>query len=91
MLRASLPVAESLQERGFGFAAEIVDGQHAGCTDGCAQLLDVLGAAVAAGEMVFERAHVARAESALEVVGDELDELLAAEGFGVDHVFTGAR
>ena len=56
MLRSSPPVAERLQERGLGVRREIVQGQRAGNSDGRAQLLQILGAAVAMLEVTFERA-----------------------------------
>jgi hypothetical protein len=43
------------------------------------------------GEVRLGELNVAIIERALEVIGDELDELLAAEGFSVDHAFSGAR
>jgi hypothetical protein len=41
--------------------------------------------------MPLECALIAVVERALEVVGDELYELLAAEGFGIDHACSGVR
>jgi hypothetical protein len=41
--------------------------------------------------MRFERTEITLVERSFEVVRDELDELLAAEGFGIDHAFSGVR
>ena len=40
--------------------------------------------------MTLEGAQMTLVEGSLEVVGDELDELLAAEFFDVDHGLAGA-
>ena len=47
--------------------------------DGLAHLLDVGAATIAAGEVGVERGEAGRIEGSLEVVGDQLDELAAAQ------------
>ena len=54
----------------------------------CAQ---VVGALATVGEMLLESPQISRIEGALEVVGDELDELLAADRICDGHSFSGAR
>ena len=64
---------------------------RAGDADRLAQLLEIARAPAAAVDVLLEAPQVGRRERSLEVVGDELDELLAAECFGVGHHSSGAR
>src|SRR5207247_11021214 len=74
-----LPVAELLEQRGARRRVEIVRTQLPRQADRLAKLLDVVGAAAAATEVLVEATPVLLGETSVEVLGDELHELVAVQ------------
>ena len=85
------PRAEDVEQGGLCLRREVVGRQRPGQLDRASKLVDVLGAAVAARDVLLEPPQIGGRQSTLEVLGDELDELLAAECFDVDHARYSSR
>src|SRR5262249_994578 len=78
-LGPGLPVAEGGQQLALGLGRQRLRRHLPGELHGAAHLLDVGRAVPARGDVRLEALAVGVRERALEVVGDELDELLAGQ------------
>src|SRR5262249_11844362 len=81
-LGPGLPVAEGREQLALGLGREPVGRHLPGERHGPAHLLDVGRAVLAGGDVRLEALAVGCGERALEVVGDELDQLPAGEASG---------
>jgi len=86
-----VPVAECLQQCCFSSLCQIIRRKSADKPNRGSHLFEVFRTTVAIRDMRFERTEIMLVERSFEVVRDELDELLAAEGFGIDHAISGVR
>ena len=77
--RRALPVAEGRQQLGLGLRRDRVGGELAQELEHLAHLAQVHRAALAAGDVRVEARAIGGRQRALEVVGDQLDQLLAGE------------
>ena len=73
------PAAEGVEEFGAGGGGEGVFGELAGEVDGAARLLDIVGAAGAAGEMGFKARDVGGREGVFQIFGYQLYQFLAGQ------------
>src|SRR6516165_5802180 len=84
LLRTVAPAAKCLQKLGLCRGRHILDLQRAGEPDHLPKLHEVRRAAVAPRDVPLEARDVAGRQRALEIVGNELDQLAAAQDLGVD-------
>src|SRR6185312_391854 len=77
------PAAEGVEQVALGLRRQRFRREPAGEHDRLADLLEIGRATGAAGEVLVETGRLLGRERSLEVVGHELDELLAAELFDV--------
>src|SRR5437773_4211979 len=74
------PVAKRVEQPVAHHRIEVALAQRSHQRDRRAHLLEVRAAAVAAAQVRLDALPVGPREASLEVIGDELDELLAADG-----------
>src|SRR5207247_1663948 len=80
----ALPVGERREQRGPRLRRHVLLAEHAHEADGLAELLQICRAAGADLDVAVEALALPRGEGAVEVVGDELDELGTRE-IGLAH------